>query len=179
MRVPSLRWLLQESTSAVHQRLHRHPDFSAIADGTILGRDFDLLMARIGGFFCALDPKMQAACDCTPGLGDYAYRARAPMFPRTLAEPSRLPAVNDLPSLAGAAYVVDGSVLGGKVLASALGDHLQHPYWDWCAGNGPAIWRATIALIDCADTGTDARFRAVSTAQDVFAAFEESVDCRR
>lgn len=166
-----LRQRLRIETYAVHERLHQHPQFAAIADGTIPARDFDRLMSRMGGFYAALDPLMVMASQGA-GHGGYRYHPRVGMFPRTETTRPSLPAILDVAALAGAAYVVDGSVLGGQLLRRAINGRLQHPYWDWCADVGPSVWRSTRALIDRVEAGPNSD-RAVETANSVFNAFSD------
>lgn len=171
----SLRQRLRAETQAVHERLHRDDHFAAIADGSILAQDFDQLMARMGGFYRALDPIMMAVCHQTgQKAGGYAYHARAPMFTGCTGTPD-LPRIAGLGALAGAAYVVDGSVLGGQILRRAIAGRLSHPYWDWCAVAGASVWRATRALIDTADQAAVGD-EAVKAANAVFLAFSEHMN---
>jgi len=175
MAVDDLRQRLRAETHAVHEHLHQHQFFAAIADGSIDARNFDRLMARMGGFYRALDPLMIAACG-SAGKGGYRYRPRAALFPRVEVGAPALPVIDDLAALAGSAYVVDGSVLGGQLLKRAIAGRLQHPYWDWCASDGPSVWRETRALIDSANGNAAAADRAVDTANAVFQAFSDHMD---
>lgn len=166
-----LRQKLREETHAVHERLHQHRHFAAIADGSIRSVDFDPLMARMGAFYAALDPLMTAASRDL-GQGAYRYQPRAVLFPSVEGAPPHFPRIDTLPAFAGAAYVVDGSVLGGQLLRRAISGRLCHPYWDWCAVAGPDVWRSTRALIDLADSCPD-RDDAVKTANAVFQVFSD------
>ena len=166
----ALRHRLRVETADVHERLHQHRLFAAIADGNIGSDDFDRLMARMGGFYAALDPLMiVAGRKAQPGT--YTYRARTPMFSRVDGHAPILQRISDLASLAGAAYVVDGSVLGGQILRRAIAGRLTHPYWDWCATDGPSVWRETQKLIELVDTDACSANLAIKVANDVFNAF--------
>lgn len=180
MAVLALRQRLRAETHAVHERLHQHELFAAIADGSIAAEDFDRLMARMGGFYAAFDPVMTAAnLHARHGGVDYRYQMRRPLFHRTDTPPPVLPEIIDLATLAGAAYVVDGAVLGGQILQRAIAGRLEHPYWDWCASTGALVWRNARALIDTADTGASAADRAVDTANRVFQAFSDHMNMPR
>lgn len=154
----------------VHERLHAHPGFAAIADGTIRAAEFHRLMGLMGSFYAAFDPLVSAA-SVQVGRGIYCYQNRAPMFHTALGGAPDLPKIDDLSALAGAAYVVDGSVLGGQILRRAIASRLQHPYWEWCAREGASVWRCTRTLIDAADAGPEANGHAVHIANAVFSAF--------
>lgn len=167
-----LRHRLRIETNEVHELLHRHPYFSAIADGTIESQKFDQLMALMGGFYATLDPLMTQACrHLGSDAGQYRYRARVPYFSIRSRDAPALPEIRGLAALAGAAYVVDGAVLGGQVLRKAIAGRLVHPYWDWCAEDGRSVWSGTQALIDLADAEQASSDKAIEVAIAVFQAF--------
>ena len=174
MTAPPLRQRLKAETSDVHERLHEHQDFAAIANGSILSQDFDRIMAHVGGFYAALDPAMMSA---SRKLGSkvYQYRPGRPLFTQVVKQGGGIPTIDTLAALAGAAYVVDGAVLGGQILRRALSGRLSHPYWDWCANHGATVWREARMLIDLADTNEAAADHAVQTANAVFHEFERYV----
>ena len=174
MMTTSLRKRLQFATHDVHEALHAHPDFAAMQDGSISVQAFDHVMARMGGFYRALDPIMTAASRSFSD-GTYRYLPRSPMFSDVEKPQMTLPSITSQPSLAGAAYVVDGSVLGGRVLGTALGGRLHHAYWAWCASEGPQVWRNVLAFIDHVDTGSAQQTQAIDAALAVFETFKESV----
>lgn len=157
--------------------LHGHPDFAAIEAGQI---DMDVharLMAKMGAFYASLDPVIGSACGA---LGDdiagYRYRPRLDLFPAKSDRRIPIPKIATPGALAGAIYVVDGAVLGGQVLARALGDRPLHPYWTWCCQNGASVWRAAQTLIDHVDTDQRARDTATRAALDVFGSFARALD---
>lgn len=172
MTAKGLRHRLKRETMDVHLRLHDHGYFAAMAAGTISTTDFQRLMRRMGSFYAALDPLMAAACAKT-GAGVYHYRHRGPMFGDIEDPGPGLLAIDDLAALTGAAYVVDGSVMGAQLLRRAILGRLQHPYWDWCAAHGAAIWHETRALIAFAESCDVNQDRTVQFANAVFAAFED------
>lgn len=163
----------------MHEALHDHSHFAAMAEGRISAGAFDRVMARMGGFFAALDPVMDRACSRSGAdAGAYVYRPRAGYFPDREGI-AVLPGIEGTAGLAGAAYVVDGAMLGGQVLRHAIAGRLAHPYWDWCARDGAGIWRETQALIARADTGPAPADTAVRTAKAVFEAFAAHMDMSR
>jgi len=169
-----LRQRLRLETHAVHERLHQHRHFAAIADG-IDAQEFQRLMSRMGGFYATLDPLMIAICG-RAGQGGYFYQPRTPLFPKVETGAPSLPVIDDLAAFAGAAYVVDGSVLGGQLLKRAIAGRLRHPYWDWCASDGPSVWRGTRALIDRVDGSATVADRAVDTANAGFQSFSDHME---
>lgn len=176
MRSQSLRDVLAAETRDVHERLHRHPDFAALEAGTIGRSDYACLMARMGGFYSALDRTVLLACKHLKGdLAGYRYRQRGPLFAERASHGAILPQLGSLPALAGAIYVADGAVLGGQILARSAGPGRAHAYWEWCAEQGASVWHQARGLIDRADRGPEARSVAVASAISVFRAFEVSV----
>ena len=164
----SLRLELRDATGEVHETLHHLPDFAALAEGRLSRDGHARLMQRMGGFYGMLDPLMIMA---SRGAEPYAYRPRAALFPGHGTGAVALPSLRSIEALAGAAYVVDGSVLGGQVLSRASAHAGSHPYWQWCCAHGATVWREALALIDRVDTGHEARQRAITAARDVFDAF--------
>lgn len=173
MRKQPLRQLLRQETDAVHQHLHARIDFASLQDGTICQYDYDNMMARLGGFYSALDPQIFRAVEqIGAAVGPYRYQPRSPMFPQKSRIKASPHLKYSLPALAGAAYVIDGSVLGGRVLGISEPSGEKHPYWAWCAREGSAVWRGALALIDLADTGPSARAAAVDAARELFNCFD-------
>ncbi|MEM7210360.1 MAG: biliverdin-producing heme oxygenase [Pseudomonadota bacterium] len=170
-----LRLQLRDETSGVHEALHRHPEFIALQAGQLDTFGQYALMSRIGAFYAALDPKMTRAAHLAEDIG-YAYRPRSPLFPEVSPRSVSLPQIDTLPAFVGAAYVVDGAVLGGRMIAGKQAAHVRHAYWDWCIRNGPTVWRRTLALIAGANLSDPERQEAIGTAHSVFEAFAVALD---
>lgn len=117
----SLRFALRDATLQVHTRMHGHDGFAAIQDETIGLASYRDLLARLYGFYVPFEAEAGIGVDrsgwlredlASLGLTSEALRA--------------LPRCADIPSLAnagrrlGALYVVEGSALGGRVLARKL-----------------------------------------------------------
>ena len=78
---PDLRRVLRAETSTLHDSLHRHSAFAALAAGTIGREAYLQLMARLSGFYRVADARLRAACDAL-GVepGEYAYVPRSRSF---------------------------------------------------------------------------------------------------
>ena len=107
-----------------------------------------------------------------------ALRRRTPLLAddlATLGAPRDLPATTTAsgtaPAAWGALYVVEGSRLGGGLLAGRVGQGLPHAYL--AATHAPGEWRAIRAAIDAAAAGQDAAWHEamVAGALDVFALY--------
>lgn len=164
----SLRQDLRDATGDVHETLHRLPDFRALAEGRLSASAHNKMMQQMGGFYLQLDPRMIEANHMFAG---YAYHPRSAFFADARAGNIDLPPLHTREALAGAAYVVDGSVLGGQVLARSAGTASAHPYWHWCRTEGASVWCSALALIESIDTGPEAREQVVATALQVFTVF--------
>lgn len=179
--------VLREHTRTAHQRLHELPVFRALLAGTLPRRAYAGLLARLHGYYERVDAVLGHAC-ARFGAHEAAYRyaARAPLFARDLeslglpdthrqAQPcvsTLLPEVDSAARLAGALYVIEGSLLGGATLHRAarrllaredLADGSGRLYWAWCEDVGAARWLNTLALID-GWVDTPARLTDASTA---------------
>ena len=183
MQKRTLRAKLRAATAAIHEDLHRHPVFSTLADGTIRpGEEADLL-ARMAEFYAVYDADIASAVARYPELvQDYRYLPRAPRLvavaPRAPTPSAKASGVIRVPidgpaALAGVLYVVDGALLGGVTMRPpAMADGLPD-YWAWCRSDGPAIWRATCALLARVEPGAEPERRAIGAAQRTFAAFRD------
>jgi heme oxygenase len=125
------------------------------------------MMRVFHDFYIWLDPLI---CRSMPLLGHHAhgftYTPRAPMFARDISDlEPRCPRTStststcarsgqQLPldtagALAGALYVVEGSILGGSGLDRCARSVLQshdsagRSYWQWCRNNARHRWLAT------------------------------------
>lgn len=157
---------LKTTTNKLHEQLHALPAFVSLLDNTLDLPGYISIMTRFRDFYLQLDVKMQQGCsDYFLATQRYHYRPRAPMFaadvcalvgsnrqvPRVGAT---LPDINGVASLAGVAYVIDGSVLGGismnKSAAVLLGsDAIEgRTYWNWCRKHGLRQWQAALGLVE-------------------------------
>jgi heme oxygenase len=116
-----LRQTLRIATSAPHARLHQHPGFAAIQNGTIDRIDYRSLLVRLYGFHVAFE----AAADITNERSAWLQEDLATLAVDACALASvprcSAPMTLDTPARRlGALYVVEGSTLGGQHLARNL-----------------------------------------------------------
>ena len=176
---------LRAATEAAHLRLHAIPVFDALAEGRITRAAYAGLLRRKLGFHAALEARL-AEVPALAGFGidltarrrthllraDIAWlgaEAEAPCAPlAAFASPAAAP---------GGLYVAEGSTLGGRQLALALGGILP-PGLDgrrFLLGHGERhgeMWRSCCAAIDRCGTAPQARAEMVQGALATFAAFE-------
>jgi heme oxygenase (biliverdin-IX-beta and delta-forming) len=180
---------LATATIEVHARLHRHDGFNAAAEGTIDRIRYCDLLVRLWGFHRGFEIKLNEAmrrCDvdfdvtarrrCSlieedlNALG-IAPTAGWPICPRPAAFENRA-------QIFGSLYVIEGSTLGGAVIARALtplvGDETPNTR-RFFIGYGPrtgAMWAEFLNALDAAVTTPDDEAEAVRASNDTFSAFE-------
>ncbi len=134
MKVQSpIRYVLKEATDPVHQRLHRHDGFSAVACGTVSRDDYITLLKRLYGFHFIFDQRIAQAAQTFGSTLEVGKRQRASHVVQDLltlgvdehaiADIALCEAMHEFVTsgdVLGALYVVEGSTLGGLVLARAL-----------------------------------------------------------
>jgi heme oxygenase len=189
----SIRFLLRRETRAEHAVLDQHPGFVALVDGRLDLDGYRALMQAMHGLYLRIDGSIAEAC-AAHGLDrhGFAYEPRTSILGRDLAglgvadaTPSDA-AVPALPlgtswSLAGALYVIEGSVLGGSMLCMATtkildGKTVGSGYWQWCRREGAARWAMTCQLLDDLATSTQARDGMVTGARAAFDLFAQHLD---
>jgi heme oxygenase len=177
----TMRWRLREATDAAHQRLHGHEGFAAAAKGDISRPDYVDLLARLYGFHRPFERAARAAA-----AFDLAGAGRADMIVADLAALDAgvdgLPMcadgmiAADEPSLLGALYVVEGSTLGGVLIARALERRFaenQRRFFLGYSERQGAMWLALVARLDTLAGDDAAVDAAIASAQATFARFEE------
>ncbi len=179
---------LRHATAAVHERLHHVPVFAALAEGRLDRAAYVDLLGRLYGFH---DP-FEAAVDragpsgLPPAEWRRAHLLRSDMAAlgqseATIQRLPRYPVVSSqwTPAWAmGVLYVIEGSTLGGRVLARQL-DHLAPQDSEFGrsfllagTGMGHVRWRDFCAAIDACGTDTASRAEMVAGAVETFRCFE-------
>jgi heme oxygenase (biliverdin-IX-beta and delta-forming) len=162
---------LREATHDVHMRLHRHPSFAQLAEGTIDLKGYSSLMGRLYGFHAPLEAALVTGLQSlesnrtfmTDEMGRRLRVHRLREDLRTLqmtdVQIDALPrishdwALSNLGRFAGALYVREGATLGGRVLARGL-DGLLGAGHDhgrtFLAGDveEKSLWQRCCVLID-------------------------------
>lgn len=184
------RAALLRETRCLHDALHRLPDFRALLEGELTPTGYAVMMDRIHAFYAAADPAMaEAVARFGRTLGDYSYLPRASAFDhdRPCVDPTgpagttaRFPALSSAAATAGAAYVLDGALLGAATLDRAVGKLMPRPrgsrFWRWSRLTAKSQWPATLALIERLDARAGARASMVAAANAVFDAFGQAMD---
>ncbi len=136
----STRFLLRDATSAIHEQIHRLAVFEMLEMGELTRPTYTALLLRFFGFFRPMEQKLWKAwplLEPSPPI----WSPRSPLLLKDLealgvsvSESERAPVAANLPDVDSAAaalgclYVLEGSTLGGRVLARQL-DALFPPGW--------------------------------------------------
>lgn len=183
----SARIELRHATAAVHERLHRVPVFAALAEGRLDPAAYIGLLGRLYGFH---DP-FEAAIDQAgpPGLQPAEWR-RAHLLRSDMATLGQSDAaIRRLPRhpvvggrwtpahAMGVLYVIEGSTLGGRLLARQLdrvvpGDGAGRSFLLAGTGMGHVRWRDFCTALDHCGTDTASRAEMVDAAIETFQCFE-------
>ncbi|MGE0744700.1 MAG: biliverdin-producing heme oxygenase [Rhodospirillales bacterium] len=157
--VTSIREQLKRATAPVHARLER--DLGLAGEGLSRPR-YIFLLARFYGFHAAWEPAMARV------LADDAFwapRRRAPRLAADLnaygftdTDMAALPVCPELPRLdttaraLGSLYVLEGSRLGGAVvarnLAAVMGARDRSAYFDADRGETARLWREYLVRLE-------------------------------
>ena len=169
----SARFALRAATSEAHERLDARFSRFDLAHPS----DYQaFLLAQAGAFL-----PVEAALDATGAeriVPDWPQRRRAKALLADLAAlglvtpaPVAVPALNGEAAVLGAAYVLEGSRLGGAMLQRQVPDSLPKAFL--CAGN-PKLWRAFVTDLDQRLSSPTDIAAAAAAASSVFEAFASS-----
>ena len=137
-KISQLRECLRGGTRAAHHRVDHHPMMVPLVKQGLSLMHYGMILQFFREFYQAIQPALISAlryhsvgfhyefADRRQWLTkDLDYLARHYCLPPALKTNWRsLPAISDAPSLAGALYVIEGSALGGRVIARYLQDSL-------------------------------------------------------
>jgi heme oxygenase len=134
MRSPRspLHEALRQATREPHHNLDHHPLLAALLHDTVDTHAYGDALVALHGMVAPLEAALLAYKDApydvaarrkTPALvADLADLGRAPA-----ARPLRFPAPGNVAELIGIAYTLEGSMLGGQVIARHLAGHAATP----------------------------------------------------
>ena len=171
---PTARQALRSGTAVAHERL------DALFGGFDLAeRDgYAAFLAAHAGALAGVEAALDAA-GMDRLIDDWPTRRRADLIRADLAALGHdMPAPQPVAPIAGAAeawgaaYVLEGSRLGGAMLARGVGGNLPKTYL--ATPLAPGAWRKLLAMLDEALYPDAMRAPAIRSALAVFALFEAS-----
>lgn len=168
----TLQERLRTQTHVVHQRLHEHPLFVSLFDGTITLAQYCGLMTAFYGFYLPLERSIDGiAAQSEPLSASFTYQKRSDFLAKDLADlgqSSHQIARNPLcaeietvvtpASLGGVLYVIEGSTLGAALIDRAAQKILctqttrGRSFWAWNRAHNREQWRAINIYLDHLDT---------------------------
>ncbi len=177
-----LRVLLRDATRPAHERLHTHDGFAAVKTMTIDLAAYRTLLGRLYGFHVPFHTIAGCGPERCQWLAEDLRALRPDRLPDgaglEVAMCQRLPVLDSPARRLGAAYVIEGSALGGRELARGL-DHLLGAdgvrgrlFFLGGGADKGAGWRDTLAQLAAVPPDQALRAEVVSAAADTFAAFE-------
>jgi len=167
---------LRAATHAAHARLNRLPRLAALARGELGLEEYGRLLADYHRLYAGLDPCLSGCDGYVPRLPWLA--ADLDHLKHPLAPPLTFACPADAAARIGLRYVIEGSSLGGAVIAARVRETLDldatrgarffHGHGD---ETGPR-WRAFLTLAEHACAQADQRERATRAAVELFEHFE-------
>lgn len=174
----SARATLQSATDDVHQRMHAHPGYAALAAGVIKVDAYRRLLARSYGFYAPIEARIGRGAVRSRRLeADLTALGMHPCDIDTLPRCAALPLLASSAQELGAAYVLEGAALGGRVLAGALVNNVSGmtPPTAFLLGDGAdggQRWREFVDQLEADLSGTAERAAAAQGARATFETFE-------
>jgi len=174
----SARATLRAATDDVHERMHAHSGYRALASGGIQAEAYRRLLARSYGFYLPIEAQLSRGRDRSCRLEtDLMALGMAPAAIDALPLCIALSPLDSRPKALGAAYVVEGAALGGRMLARALISNAAGvaPPAAFLLGdgeNGGRRWRDFIAELEEELSGSGELEAAAQSARATFATFE-------
>lgn len=184
MTAAPMRDSLRAATSAVHARLHRHSGLSAAASGVIEIDLYRALLIRLYGFHRAFDASIEEYAyllgDDTPSRSSLIESDLSAfgVAPEGVPLCEKLPRVRNEAQALGALYVVEGSSLGGAIIANALKPVLAPLKGAGCRffsndGAKRGGWRRLLAKIETLHGQPELERAATDAAISTFQLFED------
>lgn len=184
----TLRDNLRRQTADIHEGLHRHGSFVALFEGRLSRHGYLELLRRFFSFYLPLD---QAIARVLAGganeTGDFRYVARSPILAQDLLDLGDSPlAIRDQRlcqqtqdlvssrSIGGVLYVVEGSVLGSKVINKAAARLLGaeetsgRRHWSWCTSVQHERWGMMIRYLELLEASGISHDEMIAGARDTF-----------
>jgi heme oxygenase (biliverdin-IX-beta and delta-forming) len=191
----SVRESLRNSTHSLHARLNRHPLLSELTRPGLKTASYAKILGAYRAYFRVVEPALERYLSCHPGLFDYAPRRKLPWLDTDIAHIPDVPEVASPPDelvelaqisevgdLVGLLYAMEGSTLGGQIIARHLHDHIRLDARSgarFFAAYGPdteARWQEFCAFAETIGDSDDQLARAQASAALAFMALERCLD---
>ena len=185
-----VRLLLRQRTHAAHTRLNHHPMLSGITQPGYPISRYKALIAAYQPLYAGLEQAIEDAIATCDLAFDYRVRRKLPWLNRDLdflthtvqATPAPIPPITGLGELVGVLYVIEGSTLGGGLIARQIAEHLGLTA---CAGGAffhaygaetQTRWSDFCRFMETLGTDPGALTCAAQRAEDTFVLFHQALD---
>lgn len=191
----SLRALLRAGTQAQHERLNRHALLAGLSQPGYALANYRLLLQTFYRIYRGLEQRL-AEFAAGPVAGfDYAARAKLPWLQADLrhfgidptalesaAAPVSVPAISGVGEYVGVLYVIEGSTLGGQMIAKCLRQNLDLTpsggarFYSGYGEAGASMWRGYLAFAESVAADAEQAGAARLAANRTFALIESELD---
>ncbi len=192
-RGETLRFQLRSGTRAEHDSLDGHPSFAALMAGTLDLDGYREIMIALHDLYRRFDAPLAEAChDLRVARFGFVYQRREAILAEDLealgvagtpadrmAGIRWIPRIGTLETLAGALYVIEGSVLGGAVMCRAAEAVTREAglagtgYWAWCRDAGAGRWAMTCRLLEAVSASGASTEAMIEAARATFRAISD------
>jgi len=186
-----LRIRLRNATAPLHKQLNQQPWLVALLSKELALPQYQQLLGIYYSLYYQLEVAIKHYIDQQPIAFDYQPRYKAPLLlndltywhiqPEPLCCKVELPSINSLGALLGLFYVLEGSSLGGSLIAQHL--YQTHGYTrstgsDFFSGYGEQTrshWQSFISYINGYSDQPDLTIQAIDAAAQSFACFNQAL----
>ncbi len=176
--IAGVREQLRTATYAIHQELHSLAVFQEILAGSLQLAGYVALLGRLWGFHASFEARLGLSPRRSDRLVvDLAALGIAPDVVASLQRWIPVASLETPAQRLGARYVIEGSALGGQVIARALNPILGAKCVEgrrFFLGEGEATgarWQTFLAELDAGLERPECRLAAIASAEATFVAF--------
>lgn len=182
--------LLRQSTHTAHTRLNHHPMLAGITQpGYPLAR-YVALLAAYQPLYAGLESAIVARLSTIGSNFDYSQRHKLPWLNEDLQffthaipdRPAALAPLDNLGQLVGTLYVIEGSTLGGELIARQIAQHLGLErsagarFFNAYGAQTQTRWQEFCRFMASLDDDPEMLTSAVHRAEQTFCLFTQALD---
>jgi heme oxygenase len=174
---------LRQAVSKRHQELERQPLLVRLLSRDVTLTQYGDVLAALHGAYSASEAAVLAYLQRYPGLFDYRPRRKLPALDADLSSLARAPlplcashlAVDSVGALVGTLYTLEGSTLGGQVIARVLPPGFPRRFYTVYGEHTARRWEEFLLFADanCPKPEYDA---AATGARALFALIQSQLD---
>ncbi|GAA4003793.1 biliverdin-producing heme oxygenase [Hymenobacter fastidiosus] len=188
IEIPSILPHLRRATRPYHDEVEQNPFNQALTAGTVTAAATARFLSRMYGFVQPYEAELRAQAAHFGPAWELDQRYRAPLILADLAQlgspagPPLCPALPPLgtrPQLLGAMYVLEGSSLGGQVIARQLAQAgiAGRSYFGGRAERTGPLWKAFCQQLEAAATTAETQAAITTSAIHTFRTLTSWLNC--